>query len=545
MMHVALSGVLAGLLVSSAWAVEVQAPSAAGQTPSDPQRLEALRQHAAPKPREAAAVTPQLAQPDFKDRSCLRASGVRMQGADLIPELERQSWLEAAPSQSGCVAIGDVNALLYNLSTWYMQRGYVTSQPVSSDVNEQGELVIQVMQGRIEKIVSSDPRISVKGLLSDPDAVLNLRAIEQAASQINRLDSRAIAFDIEPGEASGTSVVKLRPQTALPERDWAAQGSVDNHDTKQLRGSLSLSIDNLLGRNESVYINTSRELNQLESRSRAHFVSINVPDGYSSYSASAYASYSTAPVTEQLDVDTAWTSLSLKWDRVLSRGQTLITAISLDVTRDRATQVLGDYAVQSASWDVTHATVGLDVQHNESAYNSALKVQLDHGLNGFKDGSPYRSDYTSAGVLTTLSVPLAERVSLTALARGQYTLDNVPGFKRFSIGGVVSVPGYRRHDYSGNSGALTQIQLSWQLPGIGQSGLLGQPFGHQLSLSQTTGWIFSDAHDDTVKLSSIALQYAFAWGAVSGSLGWATPLHTSDTSAVKSDDWTASLAYRY
>jgi hemolysin activation/secretion protein len=515
---------------------------------SDSLRLEALRQRTAPKLSDTeSAAAPQPTAPDTQDRRCLQATKLLIEGASLIPTDELNAWTEAVPMQHACIAIGDINGLLYKLSTWYMQRGYVTSQPVSFAVDAQGVLVIQVLQGRIGKIVSTDPRISTKGLINDTDAVLNLRVIEQAASQINRLDSRAIAIDLEPGEEPGTSIVKLRPQSSLAERDWSVQTSVDNHDVSQLSGTVALSMDNLLGRNENMYLAHTRELNKHDAVNHAYSAMVSLPDGFSTYSASLYRSHSTAPlmVETEIDISSARTSMSLKWDRVLHRSKSWITAISVDVTHDEFTQRLGDNELQASSWNVNHLNTGLNLQYRDTAWSGALSLQFDHGLGGMGPETIPQANYNSTSIQTSIKVPLTPRWSASAMANAQYTPDYVPGFRQFWIGGPVQVAGFRHEAYAGNKGAITQLQLTWQAPTPGPDGLLGKPFGHQLSLSQTTGWIFGDAQSDTRKLASIGLQYAAAWGPLTSTLGWSMPLHNSDASVRKDDDWTFWLGYRY
>lgn len=513
---------------------------------SDSLRLEALRQRAQPKRGEAeGSATPQATAPDTQDRRCLQARSLRVEGASLIPQDDLAAWTDAVPVQDACIAVGDINGLLYKLSTWYMQRGYITSQPVSFAINDEGALVIQVLQGRIDKIVSTDPRISTRGLVSERDAVLNLRVIEQAASQINRLDSRAIAIDIEPSDKPGTSIVKLRPQSALPEKDWSVQTSVDNYDTHQLSGTMALSMDNLLGHNENVYLAHTRELNQHDTVAHAYSALVSVPDGFSTYTASLYSSHSTAPIVEPSEVDSARTSLSLKWDRVLHRSQSLITAVSIDLTHDEFQQQIGEAELQSSSWNVNHVTTGVTLQHQEAAWSGRLSLQLDHGLGGMGPQELPQANYNSTAVQASLKVPLATRWSASIMANAQYTPDYVPGFKQFWIGGPVQVPGFRHEAYAGNSGATTQWQLTWQAPSPSADGLLGKPYAHQISLVQTTGWVFGDAQSDTRKLSSIGLQYGAVWGGLTGVLSWARPLNNSDAAVGKSDDWTFWLSHRY
>lgn len=517
---------------------------------SDELRLDALRQRAVPRLGDVQAVeeeaAPSVARPDTQDRTCLAATALKVEGATLIPPDLLGDWLKATPVHEGCIAVGDVNRLLFQISSWYMQRGYITSQPVSFEVDGQGTLVIQVLQGRLDKFESSDPRLSTRGLIADPGAVLNLRDIEQAVAQINRLDSRRVAVDIEPGESAGTSTVKLRPQGVLPDRDWFMQASVDTFDADQINGTLELSMDNQLGRNENIYVSHSRELNRHEVKSRSYSALISVPHAYSTYTASLYHSDRSAPLGLGETVYSDRSSVSLKWDRVLHRTQATIWSTFVDLSHDVAKQRIGEFDLRSPSWNLAHVTTGVAVEHQGDPWAANLSLQVDKGLGDRVEGDPRpHFDYTASNLQARVKAPIGSRWSVAAQVRAQHSADYVPGLRQFWVGGTSLVPGFRRIAYAGNSGAITQLNASYLLPAIDLGPDAGGPLGHMVSLLHTTGWIFSDAQNNANRLSSATLSYSAAWRAWSVSLAWSVPLLGARDDERKSSDITCQASFRY
>lgn len=514
---------------------------------SDNLRLEALRQRTAPSLADAIppSRTPDAPKVDTQDRTCLAAHAVRLVGADLIPSETQREWVDALSGQDGCLTVGQLNGVLYRVSSWYLERGYITSQPIGFSINDQGIAVVTVLQGRIDKLVASDPRISTRGLLSDEQAVLNLRAIEQAATQINRLESRKVVFDVEPGEVPGTSDIRMRPDGALPARDWSVQGSVDNRDARQLLGTLAWSGDDLLGRNENIYLSATRELNRPEILNRSQAAAISVPGGFSTFGASLYTSQSRVPLTDVgLEARTDRQALSLRWDRVLRRSRSFIGSGSLELSQDQAKQRIDDVRLASASWSQAHLSAGLDLVYLTSAYSAALNLQLDRGLGGSSDGLLPQGDYTASLMRATLVLPVMRRVTWVGVLRGQTTADYVPGFRQFWVGGTQLVPGFRRVSRAGNTGALAEMQLNVSLPGLPDEMRVTKKFGHQLSLRHTQGWIAKDAQSADAHLSSVSLHYSVEWGAASMGLSWAHPLRGQPVRP-DGDDWTFLLGYRY
>jgi hemolysin activation/secretion protein len=511
---------------------------------ADQQRLETLRERTQQGPYNlGGAQSAAVSQPDFQDMTCLDARQVQIVGSTLIPAPLLNHWVATMPKYDGCITVGSANLLLYRLSTWYLEQGYVTSQPISFRVDDQGTLVILVVEGAIEKIETTDPRISPSGLFQPPvdqqHRVLNLRDVEQAVDQINRLDTRRVAVDIEPGQQPGTSVLRLRPQDALPRRDWSVRSSVDNHDAEQIQGTLSFSVDNLFGKNENLYVSHGRELSKSQQMYRTYSALFNVPNGYSTYSFSLYRSDSEVPIVDEQRAKTQRHSWTLQWRHVFHRSQQEIAAATLALTHDQSRQAVGDTVLQTSSWSNQHATVGLEYYRQQAAWRGHVRLALDQGL-GL--GSPVyetlpENNYVSAEIQAQLVVPFSSRWYLSTQLRTQYSPDYVPGFRQFWIGGTQLVPGFRHDAYAGNSGTIAQLQLNWQPANTG--------WPQRWGMMYTNGRIHGDEQSVARHLSSIGLQYQAEWRGFSGTVALMQPTSSSKGVISKGPDLTWSMSYQH
>ena len=91
-----------------------------------------------------------------------------------------------------CLGSRDINALLKAIDAWYFQRGYISSRAYlqAQDLTT-GTLAVQVAEGLVEGVDATGISArGVKRVFPKEGSPLNLRDIDQALEQINRLRSR-------------------------------------------------------------------------------------------------------------------------------------------------------------------------------------------------------------------------------------------------------------------------------------------------------------------------------------------------------------------
>ena len=153
----------------------------------------------------------------------------------------------------------DLETLRRNLSTYYVQRGYVNSGAVIPDQQVvEGVIRLEIIEGRLTRIAVegnswlSDTYIQER-LALGAGPPLQIEALQRRL-QILQEDERIrlIRAELLPGLALGQSVLKVRVEERRP---FSAQLEFDNYQSPSVgaeRGLLTLSHGSLTGRGDSL-----------------------------------------------------------------------------------------------------------------------------------------------------------------------------------------------------------------------------------------------------------------------------------------------------
>jgi hemolysin activation/secretion protein len=228
-------------IVASAWLAA--ATSLAAQT--DRQSIERLEQERTQQQQRAAtsmapmvptlnAGAPALAwQPPVPaETPCAQVDDLAWQDTAQDMPREVRAILDSAPGYRGqCLGAQSLERLRGNLDARLLAAGFVTSRATfpPQDLST-GTLLVGVELGRIQRIVQRLPSgAMLQGALSwlplQPGDVLNLRDIEQAVENAQRLPSWTVQVAIEPAEEPGASNLVLVHRGGPR---WRARGSLDN-----------------------------------------------------------------------------------------------------------------------------------------------------------------------------------------------------------------------------------------------------------------------------------------------------------------------------
>ena len=162
-------------------------------------------------PSEPSEQVPQAQGP------CFKVTHIHFEGASQL-SASQQTRL-TSPYLNSCMGLIHINALIRDVSQWYLAAGFVTSRAFLPEQDlAKGTLTIAVLEGRIEAIVvngepDSITRTLFPGLVGQ---VLNLRDLEQGVDHLSRLRSLSYQLDIQPGRAPGQSIVNLKGTKGVP-----------------------------------------------------------------------------------------------------------------------------------------------------------------------------------------------------------------------------------------------------------------------------------------------------------------------------------------
>lgn len=512
------------------------------QSDQPPTRLQV--QPPQPRPRESG--------------QCRDINNVVILHAELLSERVRRDLQNAY--QGRCLGVSEIEQLLADVTAAYMSRGYVAARVYlpGQDLS-QGTLTVEVEEGQLERIDINDggkrsisPGNVVPGKVGEP---LNLRDLEQALDQINRLASNNATMEILPGSEPGDSVVRFNNN---PSRPYHLNLTYDNNGQKATgRNQLgvNLGLDNPLGFNDFLSL-THRRAQPYRSGQRASYfnnLSYVLPWGYNTFSLSAsdseYASQLKAPSGAKLRTNGDSQTYTLQMDRVLWRGQSSQWNLSGGLTQKEQDNYLEDILLQVSSRRLS--VFDLDSNYTTRLFGGAFSLNLGlarglHLFGSLKDASNLpdwapRAQFTKykygAGFYRPFQA-LGQELSFNSQLSGQYALDVLYGSERMSLGSPYTVRGFNEESIAGDHGYYWRNELaltrSFSLPN-GRPALL-RPF---VGVDYGKAWNRED--ESAGHLTSASLGIGLMTGPVNLNLTLAHPIDSPKYESDQGDTLAFSL----
>lgn len=376
-----------------------------------------------------------------------------------------------------CLNGGDIQRLMSEVTAFYILKGFITTRVylAEQDLNS-GHLILLVVEGALEQVKVRDSlgeasdSIWVRNIFpGDLDEPLNLRDVEQAVDQINRLRSNNVTILIEPGEKTGGSVLVFENTKT---KEWEIAVTHDNlgsDSTGKYQGSVNVSLDNPLGLNDFVSITHRQTLPYHSSEKGVQSQSLTyvVPFGYSVFSLNASLSKYSSP----LSVPSGRTLLSegdsniytARLDRVVYRDRSARWRVGAALTSKENKNFLEGALISVNSRRLTTAT--LDTTYSFSQFGG----QFSAGM-GYTFGTDWLGALEDMDDLPS-SAPRAQfgkwnfnlsfvksfeawnqNFVYSSQLNGQYSEDVLYGTETLFVGGVYSVRGFSQNTLSGDHG---------------------------------------------------------------------------------------------
>ena len=459
----------------------------------DQRQRDALWHAASPEAAPSAASSP--AGP------CFPIHAIVIRNASLISARQQERLI--APYINRCLDLAKINALVHDISDWYMQRGYITSRAflTGQDLST-GELVIPVLEGKLDEIrldghASRALAMAFPGLKGN---VLNLRDIEQGMEQINRVRRTPVQIEIQPSPKAGYSVANL---TAKPEFPLSASVGVDNSGQKSTGvGQLNASLtgNNLLGLADRWFISGGRSSAFSDWRDAQSLqAGASVPYGYGlldySYSWSSYhSSFVNNDYTWLSNGDNVAHRLNGSW--VLFRNGDIKTGVQLGLNHYSSHNFLNNTLLTSSSRKLTSVQLGLN--HTQKLFGgvATLNPTFTRGMPWFdaesdagKTGNLPKAQFRKWSLSGSFQRPLTSDLWWLSSVYGQWSPDRLYGSERLTLGGESSVRGFKEQYLFGDVGGYLRNELSYSLftlPLLGEVSALAAVDG---------GWLKSDAQN--------------------------------------------------
>ncbi|MBD2785082.1 ShlB/FhaC/HecB family hemolysin secretion/activation protein [Xenorhabdus sp. DI] len=434
--------------------------------------------------------------------SCQTITNISIENADHFPKSKQEALIKQ--NISNCMTSEDIYSLVDEVSTFYMEKGYITSRAFlrQKDVPNiyKGNLIITVVEGKIDKIIinNEEPLTLKMAFPNMKEKVLNLRDIEQGLEQLNRLLSYQVKIDIRPSDKAGYSDIVLEKiSSELP----IGLDLVLDNSGKKSKGrdqiNISLQLDNVLNLADSWTFYGNKDLD-FRGNHKTWYISsgVSIPYGYwlFNYQFSKNESYQDIPMDyfETLRYIGKGQSHSISANRTLYRDGKQKLGLNMSFTSRQTENIIGDFKLSSGA---TLSTLYVGFNYDSALlggyfrFNPAITKGLST-LGATKDdnfkNTPKSKFHKFSGSLSYYK-PLTKGIYYFTSAYGQYSLKNLYSSERLSIGGLYSVRGFKEQYITGNSGGYWRNELNWKLVNIPKLGEIS------LNGSLDIGWLKEEA----------------------------------------------------
>lgn len=408
------------------------------------------------------------------------------------------TWLQAALQWNGpgrCLGAQGVAVLQQRLQDSLIERGFVTSRVLVPPQNlSAGVVQLQVLPGRIQAMrPSSGSVLDAQQLTVASPAkvgdILNLRDLEQALENLQRVPTAQADIRIEPGSEPGSSDWVVQYSQGFPLRGTLSLDDSGSASTGKYQGSATLSWDNPLGLNDLFYFTRNNDLSQQLGGSdpggrgtQGHTLHYNLPVGYWSlgWTGSSSRYYQSVAGQTQTYVYSGISDTNeLVLSRIVYRSAQGKTTANLKAYSRSSRNYVDDTEVQIQRRSVGGWELGLGHKQfvGVSTLDSALRIKR-----GTKDFDSIDAPEESTGQGTarfTLwqfdaiwTQPLRwgfQALRWNSNLRVQGNETPLTPQDRFAIGGRYTVRGFDGiNSLSAERGALWRNDLGWALGSTGQ-----------------------------------------------------------------------------
>jgi len=413
----------------------------------------------------------------------------------------------ATQAERRCLSMAGIQGLQRELTNALVQRGWVTSRVLIPEQNlGSGTLRFHVLAGFVQATVAeglSDRQVRAAMSARAGDMV-NLRGLEQAVENLNRVPGMNASFQLLPGETNGASVVQVRNR---PARRWQPWLSV----TEKIYGSVAhgyaaagVSVGAPLGYADRLNLSVNSDIDQeLSDAAWGGTVGYDFAWGYWLLAADAsYQRYRDEVQGALVAFDTDGHSGYVQADisRVLYRSRLSRFSLGLFRRQDDIRNRINDNTIRVSSYRLHSNGLRLEGSHLVGPYQLGGSFSAEHMTAAgpaaellleepVADGSSWRYKLFASALRDLPALKSTLQLQLNA----QHSDDRLYPVKQLSLGAFVQ--GYEDVALTGNSAATVATEWSLRPRQFGAWSV--RPF-----LAPQAGWVL--ANNDTEQTQRMA-----------------------------------------
>lgn len=451
------------------------------------------------KSEAGSAESESLSLKDSIDDKCRKIDKLSVSGNR---ELNLEKFILS--NRGKCLAKSDLQNLKVVIENYYIEHGYILARVYFGLENiSQGEIKVIVEEGRVDSLkIKDDSKINdfapwrrrMQELFAFGiyhDRVVNLRDIEQGLEQMNRLSSNNAKMDIVPsdrvgegGVVGGYADVIINNQVGNITKPSIAINNSGNKNTGQIRESIVLDQDNLIGVGDNIYFSHSRSDDHSVDKKyfASNYLAISIPFNYynfgGSYSDSKYLTTTKGNLATSLSSGTSQSS-SYYISRVLFRSKKYKLSLKAELNSAGNDNYLNNELQVVNSRKLTVAKFSLDNVYYTKFGTIFLQPKYNKGtklIGALKDAGDLKADaqraqFNSYGLYGSISnnflIPKTNiNLSHNLAFDSQISEDSLFASEQISIGGRYNVRGFNESSISGDNGYYIKNDLMVNLAQI-------------------------------------------------------------------------------
>lgn len=486
---------LCGLLAATSVVVAHAAPAPGDEINERLQRQRLEREQQRLDDIRLPGETPQLPEPSVTDAGpCFPIQRIELTDYAEPSRLTKQLAATFGVKRD-CYRIGDIQALQRELTNRLITRGYVTSRVLLPEQNlSQGVLRLVLVSGRIAGLEADElaaAQINM-ALPDDSQQLLNLRDLEQAVENLERVPGQRASIDLKPSDDEAASTLVGVLSKPVPVSAYASISDERYGKENHAVASAVIELGGLWNWPDRIRLSLNEDLDKVVAEEAwGMSLDYDLGIGYWLYSFNvgrqAYTNH-VKPALQTFEAtgktDTAQASVT----RVLYRSQTARVSTGGYVGYQDVGNFFEGALLNVSSYRQKKAGVTADAMRLWQRYHVSMSTSVEHlhagGAAANLPGDISIADIDAQRYLLSVSGSrlfawFNSRAQLRLTS--QYSNDELFPVSRFSL--TALVPGYEDISLTANSGSTASFELSLVRALLG-GGLSMRPYA-----SVHGGWV--------------------------------------------------------
>ena len=477
--------------------------------------------------------TPELQPTPLVNEHCIVFKEITYENITLLSMSDIDTIIKRYLDQ--CITEASLKNLLNELSSLYLDKGYITSRVYLKEQDaSQGQVHLIALEGKIEAIQTPSSDIT-RSFESQTGEYLNLRELESALTIVNRLPSNNVTMHLIPSETNlGESIIALDNNRSKPFSLELGDNNYGNTKTGRNQISAKVTYDNLLDLSDQIALNLNTTDHHFQNEnSVGNSVSYAVPIGTIIYTLSYIDSDYKQLVpsgANKYKMDGHTKTYELSALKELFHNQAHTFNVGASVSSYEVESYISDSLIDTSTYRLSKSSLSLDYSYRSPQLFSYALVKYIQGTDWFGSHNPTDLDekYSAFQLDISLMVPV-DVLRYKLNFHGQYSDDQLFNVNQLSIGGAYSIRGYQDDGLSGNSGFYLRNELSY--PSFAKELLSWVDLAPYLALD--SGAIHKEEDSDGGRLMSYSLGIQLNKYAFSADLSYSVPLWKEDVQNVK------------